>query len=73
MHVTLHITTGCNMRCGYCYSPPVQRADMSEETARAAVDFAARLNPINTGIIFFGGEPLLRTELIESTIGYCGE
>lgn len=71
MHVTLHITTGCNMRCGYCYSPPVNRADMSEETARAAVDFSARLNPVNTGIIFFGGEPLLRRELIESTIDYC--
>ena len=71
MHFTLHITTGCNMRCGYCYSPPVKRMDMTEETARQAVDFAAKMNPVNAGIIFFGGEPLLKKDLIKSTIEYC--
>lgn len=73
MHVTLHTTTGCTMRCAYCYAPESERQDMSEATARAAVDFAARCNPHNAGIIFFGGEPLLRRDLIESTIAYCRE
>lgn len=71
MHVTLHLTTGCNMRCNYCYSPPLRRSDMTEEIARKAVDYAAQLYPINAGIIFFGGEPLLRKDLIKSTITYC--
>lgn len=71
MHVTLHTTTGCTMRCGYCYAPACERRDMSPATARAAVDFVAKLNPVNAGIIFFGGEPLLRRDLIEDTISYC--
>jgi len=73
MHVTLHLTTGCNMRCSYCYSPPLRREDMSEETAHRAVEFAAELYPVNTGVIFFGGEPLLKKDLIKSTIARCRE
>ena len=71
MHFTLHITTGCNMRCHYCYSPPIHRRDMTEETAIEAVEFAAKVNPVNAGIIFFGGEPLLKKELIKSTVEHC--
>ncbi len=73
MHVTLHLTNGCNMACDYCY---VERRDvraMSPATARAAVDLAAGLTPqhSSTGIIFFGGEPLLHKELIEETVAYA--
>ena len=73
MHITLHITTGCNMRCDYCYSPPVERIDMSEEVLHKAVEFASKLSPENAGIIFFGGEPLLRKDFIKSAIGFCKE
>jgi len=71
MHITLHVTTGCNMSCGYCYSMPKQRNDMTQETAFQCIDFIAEQYPINTGIIFFGGEPLLKKELIKETIAYC--
>lgn len=73
MHVTIHLTTGCNMRCDYCYSPPVHRSDMSEEVVLRAVDYAASLSPSNTGIIFFGGEPLLRKDLIRAAIARAQE
>lgn len=71
MHITLHVTTGCNMSCGYCYSSPKQRNDMTQETAFQSIDFITDQYPINTGIIFFGGEPLLKKELIKETIAYC--
>ena len=71
MHITLHITTGCNMRCDYCYSPPIQRIDMTEEVAHKSVEYVANIDPGNTGIIFFGGEPLLKKDLIISTIETC--
>ena len=72
MHVTIHLTTSCNMRCGYCYAPPSQAMDMSLETAERAVDFAAGFDrENNTGIIFFGGEPLLKKEVIYHTVAYC--
>ena len=71
MHLTLHITTGCNLNCKYCYSPPVSGYSMTEDTARQAVDFGTKLNPENLGVIFFGGEPLLHKDLIKSTVEYC--
>ncbi|MDR2474316.1 MAG: 4Fe-4S cluster-binding domain-containing protein [Bacteroidales bacterium] len=70
MHVTLHITTGCNLNCRYCYSPPTSRNDMSQQTAFQAIDFISENYPVNTGIIFFGGEPLLKKDLIRETIAY---
>ena len=70
MHVTLHITTGCNLSCNYCYSPPDRRNDMSRETAYKSIDFISDNYPVNTGIIFFGGEPLLKKDLIVDTINY---
>lgn len=70
MHVTLHITTGCNMSCTYCYSPPGIRNDMTRETAFKSIDYIAANYPTNTGIIFFGGEPLLKKDLIKESISY---
>ena len=70
MHVTLHITTSCNLNCRYCYSPPTKCNDMSQQTAFQSIDFIAKNYPINTGIIFFGGEPLLKKDLIRETIAY---
>jgi uncharacterized protein len=71
MHVTLHITTACNMNCSYCYSPPVEGNTMSYETAKSCIDYISIHHPYNTGIIFFGGEPLLKKDLIIQTIDYA--
>jgi uncharacterized protein len=73
VHLTLHLTSGCNMSCGYCYSPPAQRRDMDAGTVDRAVAWAASLPSANTGIIFFGGEPLLRRDLIEHAVRRCRE
>ena len=76
MHLTLHLTARCNFRCRYCYAAPHTGGDMSLETARAAVRLAAETcraeDPEQSvGIIFFGGEPLLRRELIEEVVRDC--
>ena len=68
MHLTLHLTDRCNLACRYCY----QRhggEDMEFETAAAAIDRLATGN--NPGVIFFGGEPLLRKDLILSLVDRC--
>ena len=69
MHYTLHMTNRCNLRCDYCYVDHGEN-DMSVETARAAVDLAGR-EANRAGIIFFGGEPLLRRALIYDTVAYA--
>jgi pyruvate-formate lyase-activating enzyme len=57
MHLTLHLTARCNLRCRYCYAAPHQGGDMTWDVARSAVDLAVQLcrreNPDqSTGIIF---------------------
>lgn len=72
MNVTLHLTTGCNLKCTYCFEGNhAYRDDMTTEVARAAVDFALKEGGESPGIVFFGGEPLLKRDLIVDTIGYA--
>ena len=68
MHLTLHLTSRCNLNCKYCYA---QRGneDMSFETATAAIERCAE-GP-NCGIIFFGGEPLLCQPRIWEVMHWC--
>ncbi len=68
MHLTLHLTRACNLRCSYCYAPPLAGEDMTTETARRALAFGARHNSASCGIVLFGGEPLLRKPLIRQII-----
>ncbi|MEK7269494.1 MAG: radical SAM protein [Planctomycetota bacterium] len=75
MNVTLHLTSGCQLRCRYCYASPgkLKAAQMDEATAIEAVEFAAKWSPGSCGIVFFGGEPLTRKDLIRRVVGYCRE
>lgn len=68
MHLTLHLTTGCNMRCSYCYSPPQAGSSMTEETGRKAMALGSRISNGSCGIVFFGGEPLLHKDLIRKLV-----
>jgi uncharacterized protein len=71
MHYTLHLTNNCNMACNYCYVDHNNIKNMNMETARKAVNLAAKGSKSSVGIIFFGGEPLLHKDLIKETIEYC--
>src|SRR5512135_2413739 len=68
MHLTLHLTSRCNLRCRYCYAAPADQ-DMSLETATAAISKLAVGD--DCGVIFFGGEPLLRKDLIAALLEWC--
>lgn len=83
MHMTLHLTEGCNLACRYCYVKQ-HPGSMSLETAKAAVRLAAASSIAadknsssrtgglaSCGIIFFGGEPLLCRDLIEEIVCFC--
>ena len=68
MHLTLHITNKCNLRCKYCYVKQGSQT-MAHKTAFAAVDLAASEKK-PCGLIFFGGEPLTERGLIYDVVEY---
>jgi len=70
MHLTLHLTSACNMRCSYCYAPPRSGPAMSEQVGRKALELGSGLSCGSCGIIFFGGEPLLHKDLIQTLVLY---
>lgn len=70
MHLTLHLTRNCNLRCHYCYSQPKPGPMMSLETGQKAMQFGLRANAGSCGIVFFGGEPLLAKDIIYELTAY---
>lgn len=75
--LTLMICQKCNLRCRYCYGDGGEYSDsgeMSFEIASKAIDYLFNVSSSkNLSIIFFGGEPLLKFELIQDVVEYADE
>lgn len=69
MNLTLHLTENCNMDCDYCIRDKKAR-DMSDEVVKAACDMIFK-DSKSAGLSFFGGEPLLKKELIYYALDIC--
>jgi uncharacterized protein len=70
----LNITGGCNLACKYCFAETAgNKKSMTLETARKAIDnLLAQKNEINEySIYYFGGEPLLKKELLRQITEYA--
>ena len=77
--VTLELTERCNLRCKYCLYNVEQGGyrqfgtrDMTFDIAKKAIDDLMR----NSGdesvyVSFYGGEPLLKFDLLKECIDYC--
>ena len=65
----LNLTEKCNLNCSYCFVKKFEdkespRKDMTEGVAMAAMDYFYRYGQEGMTITFFGGEPLLRWDVI---------
>ncbi len=75
----LHVSHDCNLRCKYCFADEGAyhsvREVMSEETAKAAIDFLLREsgNRRVLEVDFFGGEPLMNLDVVKATVYYAKE
>ena len=80
-NITFQVTSGCNLRCSYCYEHHKSIERMSIETGRKAVDYILDLYEKNESdfvnqntravvLDFIGGEPLLEAKLIEHICDY---
>lgn len=80
--LVVNVTNQCNLSCTYCYEygadKIVDTANgrqpkwMSEETARASVDFLLRESGPVAHLTFFGGETLLNFRVLQSAVAYAG-
>jgi uncharacterized protein len=73
-HLELLLTLDCNHRCDYCFVHDKRKGnDMPHEVARRAIDFllteSARMSTVS--ILPFGGEPLLRFDLMQEIVEYA--
>ena len=63
-------TFGCNARCVYCYEEGMKPISMTAETADAVVRYIVETHAIDpVKINWFGGEPLLRPDIIDRVSG----
>lgn len=70
------LTSACNFKCKYCFvetrmDKPV-KISMSKKTATKALDLLKRtVLDIPISIVFYGGEPLLKFDLIQHIVAYA--
>ncbi|AGK96019.1 radical SAM protein [Clostridium pasteurianum] len=78
--IVLELTGKCNLRCGYCiYSENYNdrrnfnENDMTEDIAKKAIDYANLHGDKEEGvaITFYGGEPLIKFDLLKNCIEYA--
>ena len=73
----LHVAHTCNLNCEYCFASQGkfhgERALMSFETGKAALDFLVRNSGSrrNLEVDFFGGEPLMNFEVVKRLVAYA--
>ena len=71
MEYIIHLTENCNLNCAYCYEKKKDKTkDISFENIKKIIDYEANQKHKKTRIIFYGGEPLLKKDLIKATIEY---
>lgn len=74
-NVILPIASHCNLSCPYCFARKGGKfhfADYNENDIIKILNFLDKNNPVDESVtlIFFGGEPLLKLDIIEFTIRY---
>ncbi|MBF0284789.1 MAG: radical SAM protein [Magnetococcales bacterium] len=71
--VTLSLTHRCNMGCRYCYAGNKDvKSDMTQETLAQGLEFAWAVSEESRELElgFFGGEPLLRRDLMDEAFAW---
>ena len=70
MNYIVHLTEKCNMNCKYCYEKKNIK-EISFENIRNLVDNIVKNDKSeNVVISFYGGEPLLKLDVIKDTVEY---
>jgi len=71
MNYTFHLTEKCNLDCTYCYEGEKGTGELSLDEIKVVLDREAKSGSERCQITFFGGEPLLKKELIYEVVDYA--
>lgn len=69
MNYILHLTDNCNLNCKYCYENK-RKKELSIQNIKSIIDYEIKQKNKISNIIFYGGEPLLKKDIIYQTIDY---
>lgn len=76
--ITLEVTQQCNLRCKYCIYGHnhlnfrnFESKEMTWDIAQKAIEYARDHSAEHIVISFYGGEPLLKFELIKKAVNYA--
>ncbi|MGL5713565.1 MAG: radical SAM protein [Paraclostridium sp.] len=79
-HLSIEMTEKCNLRCKYCIYHEEQggfrtfgKEDITFDVIKKAIDLLAISSEKEVYVSFYGGEPLLKFDLIKQSIEYCKE
>ena len=67
----LFVTEACNLACDYCFAATRPRKNPSLEQMLEAIDWLMRSRAHKVHITFWGGEPLLRVELLRGAVEHA--
>lgn len=71
MNYTFHLTEKCNLNCKYCYEGEKGNKELTFDDIKIVLDNVVKNNEKHCQIGFFGGEPLLKKELIYDVVEYA--
>lgn len=78
--IILELTGKCNLRCKYCiyndyyeYNRSFNSSDMTQEIAKKSLDYLKEHSGNRVAVTFYGGEPLIKFDLLKWCIEYSRE
>lgn len=70
MNYIIHLTEDCNLNCRYCYEKNKSQDEIPFEYIKRIIDNESNNVEGYSVITFYGGEPLIKKNLIKDTIEY---
>ena len=71
MQHTIYLTTDCNFNCTYCYENYSLKMELDDFQLIKNIDFIFNIDKQESvGIVFMGGEPLIKKNLIIKAVNY---
>lgn len=67
----LFLTEACNLGCDYCFAATNPRKNPTDADLRRGVDWLMKSASSKVHITLWGGEPLLRADLLRRTVEYA--